>query len=211
MVWRTSPLRIPFPRRFIIRIHLDLFRIERYALPSVQYSEPLLLVEKMVLVAEDRRFFRHNGIDCVSCFRELLKFITFRRYGGASTIDMQFVRMATGYYERSIQRKFYEMLLALLVQFKYSKIDILRSYLNSAFFGSHLYGLSKASQSMFQKHPWELTHSEASTIAAMLVYPRPRQPTPKWLARIERRSRYVAACFPLFEKRFEKLPRWEAV
>jgi membrane peptidoglycan carboxypeptidase len=105
MLIRTSLFRTPFPRRFIVRLHRDLFRIEKRASFGVEYPQDFSLVEKMVLVSEDRRFFRHNGIDVISVVREALKCLTFRRHGGASTIDMQFVRTATGYYERTLRRK----------------------------------------------------------------------------------------------------------
>jgi membrane peptidoglycan carboxypeptidase len=208
---RTSPFRLPFPRRFLIRIHRDLFEIERYARSSITYPSTLTLLEKMVLVGEDRRFFRHNGIDCKSLIRDFLKALTFRKHGGASTIDMQFVRMATGYYERTLRRKTYEMLLAVLIQFKYSKIEILRYYLKHAFFGSHLYGAKAASETIFGKDPNHLSSSEAATLAAMLVYPCPRKPTERWAANVQRRSKFIEAMLPRFEKSFEKLPRWEAV
>lgn len=206
MVHRTTPFRLPFPRRFLIRVHQDLFQIEHYARGSVAYPNELTLFEKMVLVGEDRRFFRHNGIDYQSVIRAVLTGV-----GGASTIDMQFVRMATGYYERTLGRKTYEMLLAALIQFKYSKIEILRYYLKYAFFGTHLYGAHKASVRSFGKPPELLTPSEAATLAAMLVYPRPRNPTQKWSVNVQRRSKFIEAMLPRFEQRFEKLPRWEAV
>lgn len=175
------------------------------------HPNELTLFEMMVLVGEDRRFFRHNGIDYRSVLREVFKALTRQKHGGASTIDMQFVRMATGYYERTISRKLYEMLLAVLIQFKYQKIEILRYYLKHAFFGSLLYGADKASKRMFQKPSALLTRSEAATLAAMLVYPRPHYPTQSWHENVQRRSRFIEARFPLFEKRFEKLPGWEAV
>jgi membrane peptidoglycan carboxypeptidase len=131
----------------------------------------------MILISEDRRFFRHNGIDYRSCAREVLRAIVGRRHGGASTIDMQFVRAATGYYDHSLRRKLYEMLLAFLLQYRYSKIQILRSYLNIAFFGSHIYGVARAAIVVCEKHSlYSLTSEEAALIAAMLIYPRPKYP-----------------------------------
>src|SRR5437867_11586289 len=102
MAIRTSPFRLPFPRRLLIRIHLDLLRVERHLSGNVDWPDRLLLVEKMILVSEDRRFFRHNGIDYISCIREVKKALMGRRHGGASTIDMQFVRVATGFYDHNI-------------------------------------------------------------------------------------------------------------
>jgi membrane carboxypeptidase/penicillin-binding protein len=174
-------------------------------------SSTLTVFEKMVLVGEDRRFFRHNGVDYISVMREGLKFLVRLKHGGASTIDMQFVRMATGYYERTMRRKIYEMVLAVLIQFRYPKIVILRSYLRHAFFGSHLYGAEKACSVTFGKPLWNLTPTEAAKLASMLVYPRPQRPTKKWEANIERRSKFIEAMLPRLEKRFEKLPGWEVI
>jgi membrane peptidoglycan carboxypeptidase len=211
MVIRTTPFRVPFPRRLLIRIHQDLFRIEKCARAYVQWPFELSNVEMMVLISEDRRFFRHNGIDYLSWAREIFKALTFRRFGGASTIDMQFVRAATGYYDRSIRRKIYEMLLAWLIQHKYSKIEILRYYLRIAFFGSHLYGVERTSQRVFSKWQLDLTLEEAADIASMLVYPRPREPTERWAEKIRRRSKYILSVYPGLKQRFEQLPSWEAV
>jgi membrane peptidoglycan carboxypeptidase len=168
-------------------------------------------VEKMILISEDRRFFRHNGVDYRACLRELLRALTFRKFGGASTIDMQFVRTATGYYENNFRRKIYEMLLAWLIQHRFTKIEILRYYLNIAFFGSHTYGIERASWLMFSKWPSDLNLQEAAVIAAMLIYPRPRRPSEEWAKHVARRSQYILSVYPRFEQRFQKLPSWEAV
>src|SRR5665213_972627 len=104
----------------LLRIHEDLLTIHA----SVDqwaglYPDTLTSLEKMVLVLEDRRFMTHAGIDLPSVARELSKAILFRRHGGASTIDMQFVRTITGYRDRKIARKLYEMLLTVLIQYRY--------------------------------------------------------------------------------------------
>jgi membrane peptidoglycan carboxypeptidase len=210
MVTRTSPFRLPFPRRVLIRIHEDLFRIAKYA-GGYAYPRRLLIVEKMVLISEDRRFFRHNGIDYRSCLREAIRAATFRRFGGASTIDMQFVRTATGYYESSLRRKLYEMLLAWLLQFRYTKIQILRSYLRRAYFGTGVRGIEAASWRLYSKRPENLDLNEASVIAAMLVHPIPRVQTSTWQRKVTRRSNYLVSLYPTLEQRFEKLPSWESV
>jgi membrane peptidoglycan carboxypeptidase len=212
MVQRTSPFRVPFPRRLLIRIHHDLFGIESRSRGYVLSPTTLTTLEKMILISEDRRFFRHNGVDYRACIREVWKAITFRRFGGASTIDMQFVRTATGYYERNMRRKLYEMLLAWIIQFKFTKIEILRYYLKIAFFGSHLYGIDTANRVLFSKHRQEdLTLKESALLAAMLIYPRPSTYSERWESNVRRRSAYLMSLYPRFEQRFEKLPRWEAV
>jgi membrane peptidoglycan carboxypeptidase len=211
-VQRTSLFRVPFPRRFLIRVHHDLFRIESCARGYVLWPTTLTTFEKLVLISEDRRFFRHNGIDYRACLREVWKAVTFRRFGGASTIDMQFVRTATGYYDRSLHRKIYEMLLAWLIQYRFTKVEILRHYLQIAFFGSHLYGVDAAKRALFSKGEWEdPTFEELAMLAATLIYPKPQKYSETWASKVHRRSAYIMSLYPLFEQRYEKLPRWEAV
>ena len=170
------------------------------------FPTQLSIVEIMVLISEDRRFFQHRGFDVRSMFRELLRLLTFRRHGGASTIDMQLVRTITGYRERTLRRKLYEIFLAWLIQFRFNKFEILRSYLDRAFYGSHLKGIRAASRKMFAKYPDALSIEEAAEIASMLVYPRPLSPTTAWERKIKRRANYIIRLYPAMKKRFEKLP-----
>jgi len=137
--------------------------------------------------------------------REMLRFLTFRKYGGASTIDMQFVRTVTGYRERTLRRKLYEMLLTLLIQFRYSKIVILRSYLSHAYFGSHVIGIRAAAKTMFQADPDDLTLDQAAVIAAMLVYPRPLSAPEAWTHKLFRRSKYGVSVYIANKQRFDQL------
>jgi membrane peptidoglycan carboxypeptidase len=189
---RATQLQLPSLRGALIRIHRDLFGIDRFV-PFYISSEPLRLVEKLILVLEDRRFFSHWGID----------------HGGASTIDMQFVRTATGFREKTFKRKLYEMTLAFLIQHRYSKIEIFRAYLDCAFFGSHLYGIEAACKEYFDKSPEDLILDEAAQIAAMLVYPKPLAETEPWRVHIRRRADYAKRLFPRFEQRFNELPSRE--
>jgi monofunctional glycosyltransferase len=201
-------LSTPSFRKALLNIHRDLFTIEIYVQRSLAYaSADLTPLEKLTLVLEDRRFFRHQGIDVLSLLREIFRAITFRRHGGASTIDMQFVRTATGYRQRVLKRKLYEMLLAWLIQFRYSKILILRSYLACAFFGSHLVGADAAARRLFNHPATELTLDEAAVVAAMLVYPRPRIPTAAWTSKVDRRAKYGKRIYISNKQRFDQLPR----
>lgn len=192
----------------LIRIHRDLFRIERKR-DYFANDLPLSPFEKLVLILEDRRFLRHDGVDLIACVRETLKSIIRRSHGGASTIDMQFVRTATGFRDKTLGRKLYEMFLSRLIQFRFTKLAILRSYLDCAFFGSGIYGCRAASRRIFDKEITEISDREAAELASMLVYPRPSHPSPAWEKRIERRSLYGLARLERFKKSFEKLPRWE--
>jgi membrane peptidoglycan carboxypeptidase len=200
-------LRLPGIRSALIKIHKDLFTIERYVKRYLAYyPTSLTALEKLTLVLEDRRFLNHRGIDLRSGVREIFRAITFRRHGGASTIDMQFVRTATGYRAKTIRRKLYEMLLALIIQFRYNKIVILRSYLACAFFGSHLIGANNASRALYGCNADDLSIDDAAELAAMLVYPRPRLPSPKWQLKVQRRANYGKRIYIANKERFDKLP-----
>lgn len=210
MAVRTSVSAFLSPRRMLVRIHKDLFKIE--ARMSYEYGtpEPLSPFEIMVLILEDRRFFQHHGIDLISCLRETKRALLFQRHGGASTIDMQFVRTATGYRQRTLRRKLYEMFLAWLIQYRYNKFEILRSYLKCAFFGSHLYGFEAAIQRIYDKNDGDkLDLDESAQLAAMLVYPRPLSPNPEWERKLSRRANHAKWLYPRLKQRFRKLPRPE--
>jgi membrane peptidoglycan carboxypeptidase len=201
-------LRIRRPREILTKIHFDLFKIHSKVQPTLAYYPPALTnLEKLTLVLEDRRFLVHYGFDIKSALREIFRAVTFRQHGGASTIDMQFVRTSTGYKERTFSRKVYEMFLAIIIQFRYSKIKILRSYLACAYFGSHLRGGNAAAHKVFNKRADDLSIEEAALIAAMLVYPRPRHPTVKWESRVQRRADYGKRIYIANKKRFDQLPR----
>ena len=196
----------PFgPRAALLKIHGDLFTVHSRVQPYAQYYPPeLTTLERLVLALEDRRFLNHTGIDLISVVREICRAVTFRRHGGASTIDMQFVRTATGYRKPTLRRKFYEMLLAYFIQYRYSKIIILRSYLDCAFFGSHLIGARRAARAMFNVDHHELTIEQAAVLAAMLVYPRPLEGGETWLAKVRRRADYGVRIYIANKKRFDQ-------
>lgn len=201
---RLGPIGL---RAILMKVHGDLFQIHRYVDQwSAYYPAEFTNLEKLVLALEDRRFLDHAGLDAISALREIGRAIRFKRHGGASTIDMQFVRTATGYRERRLSRKLYEGFLAFVIQYRYSKIIILRSYLNHAFFGSHLLGAKKASYEIFDTHPDFLTVEQAAFLAAMLVYPRPLAGGSDWLAKVRRRADYGVRIYISNKKRFDKLP-----
>lgn len=199
------PRKLYTPRLILMKIHSDLFDIESMV-SSAADSIKLTKLEIMVLLLEDRRFFAHWGFDILSIIRETIKICMLKRHGGASTIDMQLVRTVTGYRQRAISRKIYEIILAFIIQFHFSKFTILRSYLNIAFFGSRLYGANAAAYKIFKKRADDLSDEEAAFIAAMLVYPRPLNPTSGWLIKVRRRSEYALSLALRHKERFEKLP-----
>lgn len=205
---RPGTSNLPTIRRALVRLHTDLFTIDK-KVPWWISDEPLNTVERMVLILEDRRFFWHAGFDWRSGLRELLRAMTVQPHGGASTIDMQLVRTATGFREKTLRRKIYEILLSMLIQYRYNKLQIFRSYLGCAFFGSHLHGIESVSRRIYGKEPFDLSVAEAAEVASMLVHPRPLVPTTEWRTKLTRRANYARRLYPRLEKRFDKLPRWK--
>jgi monofunctional glycosyltransferase len=190
-------------RRFIPGLGRDLAAVG-VPIPHSTYPQ-LTPLETMVVLLEDRRFFRHRGIDWLAWIREIWMICTFRKHGGASTIDMQFVRTRTGYREPTLSRKVYEMALARLLQRRLSKLAILRGYLAIAYFGTRIVGVSAAAAKLFDKETFELSEDEAALIAAMLVYPRPRKPTASWQKNVERRASYGLRLFHRYGSRYNEL------
>lgn len=194
-------------RQYLLAFHGDLFLIdEKVRSVSDACLPELTNLEKMVVVLEDRRFFDHLGVDLFSVVRELVRFATFRRHGGASTIDMQLVRTVTGYRERTLKRKLYECLLALVMQRRYSKPRILRGYIACAYYGTRLIGAIRASEKIYQVSPAALDARQASFIAAMLARPRPASAPSEWLSRVQRRADYGHSIYIRHKNRFDKLP-----
>ena len=209
-LWELKPklrIRSNTLRNRLLALHADLFDIDaKVGKFSAYYPAHITSLEKMVIVLEDRRFFKHFGVDLRSVVRELLRLLTGRKHGGASTIDMQFVRTVTGYKALTLKRKLYECLLATIVQRRYTKIQILRSYLNCAFFGSHILGADKAAQRVFGVPAATLSDEQAAFIAAMLVCPRPTRPRPEWESRIQRRAQYGYSIYIRNKNRFDQYP-----
>lgn len=208
---RYRPRRsIPSIRPWLLKVHADLLIVdERIDVFGEYYPDELTTFEKMVIVLEDRRFFDHGAIDFRALFRALYKMIFCQIFEGASTIDMQLVRTATGYRERTLRRKLYEMLLASLIQFRYSKVTILRSYLSIAYFGWHLRGAEDAALAIFGRRTEQLNVDQASFLAATLVFPFPRHPSQAWSRRVLRRANHIKAAYIRHKKRFDEIARRE--
>lgn len=183
------PRSIPTLKRFLFAAYVELNTIETRVQP-LYWQEPLSSLEGAVILLEDRRYFKHSGIDWKSSVRDFWRMITLRRFGGSSTIEMQFVRTCTGYKERTLRRKCYEMFLAWALGHRASKLEILKAYLVVAYFGAGLIGAAKTSHSVFGKPLGDLTAEENYFLASMLVYPRPKIPTEKWKGKVARRARY---------------------
>ena len=176
-------------RKVLLSIHSTIFDIQEQ-LWYLDSEEPLSPFEEYVVALEDRRFFNHNGVDYRSVFREIRNLFALRRVNGASTIEMQLFRTLSGRYERRLGRKLLEFVAAKAYQRKFSKVQLLRSYLLIAYFGTGLIGSEAASAKVFGKRSNRLRGNDAAQLASMLVYPKPKIINSHWQTKILRRAQY---------------------
>lgn len=127
----------------------------------------------MAFVAvEDKRFFRHDGVDIVRVASALLTNLkSGGKKEGASTITQQLIKNTHLSGEKTYKRKLNEMILARELERNFSKTEILEMYLNTIYFGRSSYGIENAANVYFGKTAHELTVAEAATLAAMIKAP----------------------------------------
>jgi len=120
------------------------------------------------LTAEDRKFYDHGGIDFKGIARAIfVDVITLSRNQGASTITQQLVKNAILTNEKTFTRKFKELILAVALERRYTKDEIMQLYLNEIPYGSRNYGIQAAAETYFNKPAVELTLAESATLAAI--------------------------------------------
>jgi 1A family penicillin-binding protein len=131
-----------------------------------------------VIATEDRRFYSHHGIDLHSILRA--GWHDLRGDGGlegASTITQQLARVSYLSPQRSLQRKVQEIIIALWLETRLSKDQILARYLNSAYFGAGAYGIDAAAQRYFGKKAGSLNLAESAMLAGLIRSPTQLAPT----------------------------------
>jgi 1A family penicillin-binding protein len=131
-----------------------------------------------VVAIEDRRFYSHHGIDLHAILRAAWR--DLRRTGGfegASTITQQLVRMSYLSPERSLRRKVQEAMIALWLETRLGKDEILARYLNAAYFGAGAYGIDAAAQRYFGKRAASLDLAESAMLAGLIRSPSQLAPT----------------------------------
>ena len=144
----------------------------RYVTPIEQIPTRL---QQAFLAIEDGRFYRHFGVDPIGVLRAMV--VNFKAGGiveGASTITMQLTRNVLPEVgtEKKIERKIKEAVLALQIERRYSKDQILEFYLNHIEFVYNSFGVRAAASTFFSKELDELTIAECATLAAMPKNPR---------------------------------------
>jgi len=150
-------------------------------------------VPQAFVAIEDRRFYEHFGVDPWGIARAAIANVLHRGVTqGASTITQQLAKNLFLTQERTVHRKLQEMLLALWLERKFSKTQILELYLNRVYFGSGAYGIEQAAERYFGKHAKELSLAEAALLAGLVKSPSRLAPTRNFDG-AEQRARIVLA------------------
>ncbi len=124
------------------------------------------------IAIEDRRFYSHHGVDPLGIARAAVANILHRGVSqGGSTLTQQLAKNLFLTQERTLQRKLQEVELALWLERKHSKAEILELYLNRVYFGSGAYGVEAAAQRYFGKSARNVTIAEAAMLAGLVKSP----------------------------------------
>ncbi|UCD79697.1 MAG: PBP1A family penicillin-binding protein [Desulfobacterales bacterium] len=143
----------------------ELFQEKRDPVPLE--SMPRYLTEALV-ATEDRKFYRHSGVDLKGIARAIIKDIRAGGFvEGASTITQQLAKTLFLTPRKTIVRKIKEAILAFQLERRYTKDEILELYLNQVYFGSGAYGVQSASEIFFGKSVQDLSLAECALIAGM--------------------------------------------
>ena len=149
-------------------------------------------LKNATIVIEDTNFYHHFGLDFKGILRAFLTNLQGKKVGqGGSTITQQLIKNTILSPERTYARKIREAILAIELEIKYTKDEILGFYLNQVPYGSNAYGIEAASQTFFNKNAKDLTLSESSLLAALTQAPSYYSPYGSHLAELKTRQEYV--------------------
>jgi membrane carboxypeptidase/penicillin-binding protein PbpC len=149
---------------------------------------PSLVCQKMLILAEDKRAWKHCGIDVLAMLRSVALTLLGKPHGG-STILQQLIRTITGRYERTLRRKFSEILLSYFVASRVDRSVYPRVYLSIAYYGTGMNGYDQMIKNV--KNSTEDGLHAAAMAVARLKYPEPRQISLTKQVLISRREKFL--------------------
>ena len=138
----------------------------------VRLAEIPAVLQQAVIAIEDERFYQHRGVDVRGILRAAWRNFTRQSVvEGGSTITQQLARNLFLTPRRTLDRKLQEILLAVEIERRLTKEEILERYLNQVYFGNGAYGVEMASRLFFGKSARELTLPEAALLAGVIQAP----------------------------------------
>lgn len=154
-------------------------RMEDRTIITLQDVPPKLL--EAIILIEDERFFRHHGVDPIGILRAAAaNLVAMRIVQGGSTLTQQLVKNYFLSPRKSFLRKANEALMALVIELRFSKAEILQAYLNEIYLGqrgaSSVSGVSEAAKFYFAKNVGQLSVAESALLAGMIKSPNAYSP-----------------------------------
>lgn len=179
------------PSRIVSADGVVLYQItDVYRKPLGDYNKIPANMRNAIIAAEDKRFFEHSGVDPWGIARAVFGMArgTSHTSGGGSTITMQLAKLMYSHSEQTFDRKMQDIALAIAIEQRYSKEQILTMYLDKAYFGSGAYGVQAAAEIYFGKPLDELDTSECATLARCVRRPSDENPYKNFDKSIENRD-----------------------
>ena len=176
----------------LVDIHNEVFfstgsnkALERLSLDQISD-----FTEKALIASEDKSFYQHEGFSVRAIMGAVYNNLTGAA-GGGSTLTQQLVKNTLLSSERSFLRKYQELFMAIAVEQKYTKDEILDMYLNSVFFGEGAFGIDEAAKVYFNKPASDLTLAESSMLIGLLPAPGAYSPINGDQEKAKQRQTYV--------------------
>ncbi len=184
-------------------LQLEPEEIGRMMGPKMESRQPIPLtavsphLQKAVIAAEDARFYSHMGIDILAVGRALFANVKEQRFAeGGSTLTQQLAKNFFLSPRKTIARKLREAELAVAIELRYSKKQILEMYLNKIYLGQAdaqgIYGVEEAASFYFAKHARDLSLEEAALLAGIIHSPNRYALFRNSKAAVERRNKVLA-------------------
>jgi len=156
---------------------------------DISFNDMPKQLRQAVVATEDKRFYEHAGVDPVGIMRAVgVDIVKGANVQGGSTITQQYIKQAFVGSQKTAKRKLQEAMMAIEMDKRYSKDEILTLYLNTIYFGHGAYGVQSAAQVYFGKDAKDLDLQECATIAAVIKSPGLYSPYLEPQAALQRRN-----------------------
>jgi len=149
-------------------------------------------IKHALIASEDKDFYKHSGFSPFGIMRAMYSNILARGIkGGGSTITQQLAKNTLLTKNRTFLRKYQELTIAMVIEQRYSKDEILSMYLNSVYFGENAFGIEAAAKTYFGKKPSELNLAESAMLIGLLPAPSAYSPISGNIKYAKERQTYV--------------------
>lgn len=165
--------------------------LTEYELLKISDTHNTTILSKLLISGEDHRFYYHIGFDFIAIIRAVRNRIIYRKFEGASTIEQQLVRVLTNEFDKTFARKIQEILLATTVSSIVPKNAIPKIYLNVAYYGTGMNGLTQTYSKLGITDRETLPIEQAAEIVSRIKYPQPSKFNKNRLRQIEIRKQHL--------------------